>query len=166
MCVQVEKPSPDTFVIHAENESTAVDLKKSLNQLGSVEVMNGPEKGIVLRLPHAKGKPRFNWQAIRDLVGENVGVHPVLVDSGGGSHYPTGRITVRFQHPPDEAEVEQFAQAHNLDTRGQNKFIPSQFVFEPRESSKRYLPDVLDQVRAEGSVKAAWADTLSQYERV
>jgi hypothetical protein len=164
--VQPEEPSHDTFVIHAANESSSHDLKKRLNQFGSIEVISGPTNGVILRLPHAEEKPRYNWQAIRDLVGENVGVHPVLLDSGGGSHYPTGRITVRFQSPPNEAEVEQFARTHNLETKSKNKFIPSQFIFEPRESAKRYLPDVLDQVRAEGSVKAAWADTLSQYERV
>lgn len=127
--------------------------------------MNGPEEGVILRLPDAEQEPRYNWQAVRDVVGEDVGVHPVLLDSGGGSHYPTGRITVRFQSPPDEAEVEQFARTHDLETMGKNKFIPSQFTFEPRESAKRYLPDVLEKVRAEGSVKAAWANTLSPYER-
>lgn len=164
--VQPDEPSHDTFVIHAADQSRVDDLKKRLDQLGSIEVMNDPEKRVILRLPDAEQKPRYNWQTIRNLVGEDVGVHPVLLDPGGGSHYPTGRITVRFQRPPNEAEVEQFARAHNLETKGKNKFIPSQFIFEPNESAKRYLPDVLDQVRAEGSVKAAWADTLSHYERV
>jgi len=164
--VEPEEPSRDTFVIHAANESSVAELKKRLDQLGWIEVMNKPENEVVLRLSDAKEETRFNWQAIRDVVGENVGVHPVLLDSGGGSHYPTGRITVRFERPPDEAEVEQFARAHNLETKGKNRFIASQFVFEPRESAKRYLPDVLHEIRAEGSVKSAWADTLSQYERV
>lgn len=164
--VQPDEPSHDTFVVHATDQSSMDDLKKRLNQLGSIEVMNGLEKGVILRLPDADQKPRYNWQAIRNLVGEDVGVHPVLLDPGGGPHYPTGRITVRFQHTPNEAEVEQFARAHNLETKSKNKFIPSQFIFEPNESANRYLPDVLDQVRAEESVKAAWANTLSQYERV
>jgi hypothetical protein len=161
-----EEPSRDTFVIHAASRSGIADLKKRLYQLGSLEIMDGPKAGVVLHLQQPEEEPRFAWQAVRDAVGENIGVHPVLLDSEGDPHYPTGRITVRFSRTPDEGEVEDFARAHDLETRSKNKYIPSQFVFEPRESSHRYLPDVLDQIRSAESVKAAWADTLSQYKRV
>jgi hypothetical protein len=161
-----EEASSDTFVIHSASRSGIADLKKRLYQLGSMEIIDGSETGVVLHLQQPEKEPRFAWQAIRDAIGENIGVHPVLLDSGGDPHYPTGRINVRFSRAPDEAEIEHFARTHNLETRSKNKFIPSQFVFEPRESSNVYLPDVLDQIRSEESVKAAWADTLSQYKRV
>lgn len=159
-----EEPSRDTFVIHPTSESGIAEIKKRLHQLGSTEIIEGPDAGVILRLEQPGEEPRFTWQAIRDAVGENIGVHPVLLDSGGDPHYPTGRINVRFSRAPDEAEVEHFARTHNLTGASKNKYIPSQFVFEPRE--KRYLPDVLKQIRSEESVTAAWADTLSQYRRV
>jgi hypothetical protein len=161
-----EEPSHDTFVIHPAGGSGVAELKKRLAQLGSAEIMDASDAGVLLRWQQPKEEPRYAWQAIRDAVGENVGVHPVLLDSGGDPHYPTGRINVRFSRAPDEAEIVDFARAHNLQTRSKNKYIPSQFVFEPYESSKRYLPDVLKQIRSEASVTDAWADTLSQYKRV
>lgn len=161
-----EEPSRDTFVIRPGSSVRIADLKKHLDQLGSTEIMGSPGSTVILRLDQPKQEPRFAWEAIKNAVGQDTGVHPVLLDSGGDLHYPTGRITVRFSRTPDEAEVEDFARAHNLETRSKNKYIPSQFVFEPRESSNRYLPDVLDQIRSADSVKAAWADTLSQYKQV
>jgi hypothetical protein len=165
-CMEREEPSHDTFVIHAEDKSSIAELNQRLHQLGSTKALEGHEGGVVLQLHQTGEEPRFAWQAIQKVVGENIGVHPVLLDAEGSAHYPTGRINVRFVHTPDQQEVEQFARIHNLETRSANKFIPAQFVFEPLESSKRYLPDVLKQIRSEESVKAAWADTLSRYERV
>jgi hypothetical protein len=161
-----EEPSRDTFIIHPANKARIADLKERLAQLGSTEIMDAPDARVVLHLDQPREEPRFTWQAIKNAVGKDIGVHPVLLDSGGDRHYPTGRITVRFSRTPDEAEVEDFARVHNLETRSKNKYIPSQFVFEPRESSDRYLPDVLSQIRSADSVKAAWADTLSQFKRV
>jgi hypothetical protein len=165
-CMEHEEPSRDTFVIHPVSSTHIADLKKRLDHFGSTKILDSPESTVVLRLDQPKQEPRFAWEAIKNAVGQDTGVHPVLLDSGGDPHYPTGRITVRFSRTPDEAEVEDFARAHNLETRSKNKYIPSQFVFEPRESSNRYLPDVLDQIRSADSVKAAWADTLSQYKQV
>jgi hypothetical protein len=164
--MQIEEPSNDTFWIHAASRSRIEDLKKRLDALGSTEILDGLEAGIVLRLQHPDQEPRCAWQAIQDAVGENNEVHPVLLDSEGDLHYPTGRINVRFSRAPNDAEVENFARVHNLETRSRNKFVPTQFVFEPRESSKRYLPDVLKTIRSEELVNAAWADTLSEYKRV
>jgi hypothetical protein len=161
-----EALSHKMFVIHAGRRSGMADLKDRLHPIGSLEVMNGPDPGFVLHLWQSEGEPRFIWQTIRGLVGENIEVHPVLLDPEGDPHYPTGRINVRFSRAPNEAEIEHFARAHNLETRSRNKFIPSQFVFEPRESSSVYLPDVLNQIRSEESVKAVWADTVSRYKRV
>lgn len=164
VCVDIEAPSNEKFVIQPTGNME--EIKKRLGGLGSVQPMQAPGEGVVLQLVQPLQEPKSAWQAIRDAVGENVDVHPVLLDSGGDPHYPTGRITVRFSNPPEDSEVEEFAQSHNLETRSKNKFIPSQFVFEPRESSNRYLPDVLNKIRSEKSVKAAWANTLSEYKRI
>jgi hypothetical protein len=161
--VETESPSNQKFVV--QTASNMEEIKKRLDGLGSVEDLNAPGAGVVVHLEQPSSEPRSGWQAIRDAVGEDVDVHPVLMDSEGDPHYPTGRITVRFAKPPQNDEVEQFAHLYNLRTQSQNKYIPTQFVFEPRESANRYLPDVLNKIRSEGSVKAAWADTLSAYKR-
>lgn len=163
MVVETESPSNQKFVV--QTASNMEEIKKRLDGLGSVEDLNAPGAGVVVHLEQPSSEPRSGWQAIRDAVGEDVDVHPVLMDSEGDPHYPTGRITVRFAKPPQNDEVEQFAHLYNLRTQSQNKYIPTQFVFEPLESANRYLPDVLNKIRSEGSVKAAWADTLSAYKR-
>ena len=75
----------------------------------------------------------------------------------------TGEITVRFDAPPSDAQLQQFAAAHDLVVQRRNEFVAEQVVFSPRLSAD--LADIIDEVVRVPGVTRAWPNTRSEYRR-
>src|SRR5262245_66231241 len=62
---------------------------------------------------------RANKESWRKLLDENQDVdwaQPVLVDDDGHERYPTGELTVRFDEPPTDEQLQTFAESRSLRT--------------------------------------------------
>lgn len=90
---------------------------------------------------------------------------PVLKDSEGNEHFPTGSLVVRFRERPTEKTLRAFATDHGLALESRNEFVPQQASFRPRRPRETYLPDLIAKVRAQPEVAVAWAGTLSKFRR-
>lgn len=108
---------------------------------------------------------RAVWEKLSRLMGRSAAVYPVLMDSDGVAHYPTGEVTLRFEKTPTPDEVMDFARAHGLRLLRGNEFAPQQFVFAPLDSVADFLPDLISRLARSAGVSSAWANTLSRYRR-
>jgi hypothetical protein len=88
---------------------------------------------------------------------------PVLLDEEGVPHELTGEVSVRFTVSPSEEALRRFALRHGLRLVRRNEFVPQQAVFQPLEESP--LPELARKLEREEGVRAAWANTLSPYQR-
>ena len=159
-------PSRDQFVVHFHDESRVSELRKRAEDLGSLEVIQGPEEFWVLRLKQPEAEPRAAWESVRKALGGDWTVDPVFLDEQGRPHYPTGRIQVRFIVPPRPAQLKQFAKLHRLEVCARNQYVPAQAVFQPQAKARNYLPDLLEEIQSAETVQAAWPDTVSAYKRI
>ena len=156
-------PSGEGFVVKVE-PSAISDVRRSLAGLGTVENLAGSDL-LLLRVPDATSDPRSAWQRILDQVRLAQWVAPLLLDEGSHPHYPTGDVTVRFDHVPSDTALEQFAAAHGLRVRARNEFVSEQVSFTLAAPRGTYLPDLLQAIGGGTGVAAAWANTLSRYRR-
>ena len=155
-----QSPSSHLFVVHAQDRNAAA---QRLSVLGQVQPLAGAG-ALLLTLP-AVGDARSVWSRAREAIGPAGTVQPVLLDEDGGPHYPTGEVSVRFLEAPDEEELRRFAARHGLRLVRRNEFVPQQAVFQPLDSSGSYLPELVEKLEGEEGTRAAWANTLSQYQR-
>jgi hypothetical protein len=111
---------------------------------------------------------RANKESWRKLLDENKDVawaQPVLVDDDGHERYPTGELTVRFDEPPTDKELEIFARSRNLRTARRNAYQPAQVVLVPAEPRAVFLPELCDELERIPGVTRAWLNSLSHYTR-
>jgi hypothetical protein len=155
-----QDPSNHLLVVHPQDRTAAA---QRLSALGSVQPLAGAG-ALLLTLP-AAGDARSVWSQAREAVGSAGTVQPVLLDEGGDPHYPTGQVSVRFKETPDEEELRHFATRHDLRLVRRNEFVPQQAVFQPLDGSGSYLPELVEKLEGEEGTQAAWANTLSQYQR-
>ncbi|MFL6232685.1 MAG: hypothetical protein ACJ76N_06080 [Thermoanaerobaculia bacterium] len=156
-----QSPSSHLFVVHAQDQTA---VAQRLSVLGRVQPLAGA--GALLLMLPAAGDARSVWSRAQEAVGSAGTVQPVLLDEEGGPHYPTGEVSVRFLEAPEDEELRRFAARHDLRLVRRNKFVPQQAVFQPLDGSGSYLPDLVERLQREAGTRAAWANTLSQYQRV
>jgi hypothetical protein len=155
-----QSPSSRLFVVHAQDQTA---VAQRLSALGRVQPLAGAD-ALLLMLP-AAGDARSVWSRAQEAVGSAGTVQPVLLDEEGGPHYPTGEVSVRFWEAPEDEELRRFAARHDLRLVRRNEFVPQQAVFQPLDSSGSYLPELVEKLEGEEGTRAAWANTLSQYQR-
>ena len=120
-------PAADEFVVQSPASSkSALDR---LRDLGKVERIDAAEPLLVLKVAGAK-RAKDAWAAAAAKLGETR-LFPVLYDSEGAPHYPTGEVTVRFDAAPSDADLRRFGDSHKLRLLRRNEFAPQQAVFEP-----------------------------------
>jgi hypothetical protein len=156
-------PSGDRFVVKVLPEALP-DARSALAALGIVESLAGSDL-LCLRVSSRFPDPKSAWQGILDRIRMAQWVAPLLLDDQSHPHFPTGDITVRFDHAPTEAELQRFAAKHGLRLRGRNEFVPEQVSFTPAEPRGTYLPDILQAISRGKGVAVAWANTRSRYRR-
>ena len=157
-------PCADRFVVKARPDASAA-VRRQLASVGAVEEIEGSDL-LLLKLGEACPDPKAAWQRILSDMGSAQWVAPLLLDEQSQPHFPTGDITVRFDHAPSEKHLEAFAAAHGLRLRDRNEFVPEQAAFQPEEPRRTFLPDLVRALSDEKGVAAAWANTLSRYRRI
>jgi hypothetical protein len=158
-----QEPSANTFFLRLE-EGSQSEVKRLLASLGTLEDL--PADGAMrLRVGVGLSDPRVAWQEVQALLGERANVQPVLLDESGHEQYPTGDISVRFLYATSDQQLKRFAETYGLRLRKRNEFVPEQAVFIPLEPGRHFLPDLVRKIASDGSVQAAWANTLARYQR-
>lgn len=163
-------PNADLFVVHLTPENKE-EVSRRLESVGSIEDL-GEDNTLLLRVKKARSQsqaqsqPQAQWQRLSKLIGSSGSVQPVLSDETGHPHYPTGELTVRFLRKPTQSDLKQFAAKYGLRLRDRNEFVPEQAAFEVTDPASTYLPDLVQQIEADKTIKQAWANTLSRYKRM
>ncbi|HVJ73349.1 MAG TPA: hypothetical protein VNB03_04910 [Casimicrobiaceae bacterium] len=155
-------PSPNEFVVRHRRAPSRV--RAGADAAGAWTLVD-PASGTYLLRTTTRNDPRGAWEAaVRSVHADDV-VLPVLRDQDGVAHYPTGEVTVRFEVAPSNADLDAFARAQRLRLKRRNAFESQQAVFEPADTPRDYLPDVVARVAKASGVLRAWANTASHYTR-
>lgn len=154
-------PSADCFVVKTSPGASPAGRRNLAGRV-ALEKIEGSDL-LLLKLGEVHPEPKTAWQRVLDGMESAQWVAPVLLDEQSQPHFPTGDVSVRFDHTPSETELEKFAAAHGLELKGRNEFIPEQASFRPADLRHTYLPDLLRALGSEKGVAAAWANTLSRY---
>jgi hypothetical protein len=122
------------------------------------------ERTMVVPLPE-ETDPRDSWRRLVDEFPSAAWVSPVVVDASSEPHYPTGDVSVRFHASPSDTDLEVFAEHNGLELRARNEFVPAQVSFRPRDARGTYLPDLVQDLERDETVKSAWLNTKTAYKR-
>ena len=156
------KPAADQFVLRMPD--TASGVPEAAASLGTVAPLGDTEPLYLLTLAAQRPAREALMKLAKVLTGMQC-AYPVLIDSDGAAHYPTGEVTVRFERTPKAAEVQQFAAAQRLVLQRANESAPQQFVYAPAAPAAEFLPDLVARLASQPGVRTAWANTLSRYRR-
>lgn len=158
-------PSATRFVVRGAGKDPE-EIRRRTKDLGSCQELEESSDLTVVEVEtHADG-PKAAWEKLKTALGPEHEVAPVLLDEEGGEHYPTGKLTVRFRETPSDEELARFAADHGLQLRGRNKWVAMQADFEASREAEDFLPELVEKVEEEKTVRAAWPDTLSRYRRL
>ena len=155
------QPSPARFVIHTPKRG---GLPRHLAETTRIQPVEGSDLTVLEFREIGDEDAASNWKALVDKIALEFAVDPVLVDADGVEHYPTGDLMVRFSEPPSGDELSRFAERFALLIVERNKWVPAQVRFE-RVESDRFLPELVLALEKADGVRAAWATTLTRYER-
>ncbi len=157
-------PKADLFVVHLMTQNKE-EVSRRLKSIGSTEDL-GEDNTLLLRVNRKFSRPQAGWQQLTKLIGSSGTVQPVLSDETGQPHYPTGELTVRFLKKPSNKDLKEFGSRYGLRLRDRNEFVPEQAAFQVTDPAASYLPDLVQQIAADKTIKSAWANTLSHYKRM
>ncbi|HKE00617.1 MAG TPA: hypothetical protein VKE69_06375 [Planctomycetota bacterium] len=156
---QVESPSE--FVVRVAD---AVAAREHLAKVATVEQDLGDGQ-LVVRVAEKASSSRDAWQRIANVLSPGEWAAPVMRDSTGEVHYPTGEVTVRFRKAPSDADLARAGARLGLLPKRRNEFVREQAVLAPIDARATFLPDVVKELREDPGVEAAWASTRSSYRR-
>ncbi|UCF04948.1 MAG: hypothetical protein JSV33_13655 [bacterium] len=158
---------PSTFVVRRRDGSDIIDDIDDLRKLGTVELLDGFPDRCLMRPDSTSANAKETWRQLRNQLRPKFEIEPALVDDRGTPSYPTGTITVRFKHTPDDDELIEYEREWGMIVKERNRYIPNQVTFQQEgEAGGRYLPDVVEIIqRSDNRVQAAWLDAISRYER-
>ncbi len=153
-------PSSKEFVVSLGAESDDGTLSPDDDGSGATPT----DRTVVIPLAEDTD-PRDSWRRLVDEFPAAAWISPVVVDASSEPHYPTGDVTVRFHAPLSDAALVAFAEHNGLELRTRNEFVSEQASFRPRHARETYLPDLVDGLEQDDSVKTAWLNTKSAYKR-
>ncbi len=119
---------------------------------------------IVVTAPDGR-TDRESWQRLLDERDDADWIQPVLVDDQGHERFPTGELTLRFDEPPTDEELQAFARSRQLRPARRNNYQPAQVVLVPDRPRDVYLPELCAELEREPGVARAWPNTLSHFTR-
>lgn len=154
------EPSRAELVLRVASE----DALARARRLGTVERLESAHELCVLHVRPMK-TAREAWRAATRKLGTDAPLFPVLYDTGGQPHYPTGEVTIRFAAALSDSDLQHFCERHALRLLRRNEFVAKQVVCEPLEQTQEFLPDVVARLASQPGVRRAWANTLSRYRR-
>lgn len=153
-------PADDRFVVRLSGSGKA---RPGVAPLGDGEFLT-PDL-LLVRASHPSSDAKRAWQALLAHTPDIEWAAPVLLDESREPHYPTGDVTVRFDHAPSDDELAAFARAHRLDRVRRNEFVATQVSCAPVDPRGTYLPDLVNALQGAPGVMVAWANTRSRYRR-
>ena len=156
------EPSSELLVVRGATANRLKKLVETEPEILEAEPLNA--SCVVLRV-RPRREARAAWEQVQKELGPSAIVTPVLVDSRGHAHYPTGSIQVRFHKPPSDEALETFAKEHTLRLVERNHYQPAQANFEMTKPDTTYLPDVIAELSESSGVRLAWADAEARYQR-
>ena len=160
-----QRPSRDFVVVRTTSPDVG-SVESRLEHLGRVAKLPVKIDGESAFVVQLKGSDNTVERELCELQNSaEFSVEPLLVDDSGNEHIPTGSISVRFRKSLSQAELERFAKHYDLSVRERNEFVPEQVVLQPIGPPERRLQDVLEQISPLHNVRAAWPNTISQYQR-
>jgi len=154
-------PSPSEFVV---SMAGGLDGKALAGPDGVSPTVILDEGSFLVEL-RDQSDPRAAWERLVEQFSSAAWVSPVVMDDGSIPHYPTGDVTVRFRGPMPDEDLKRFAESNGLELRARNEFVAQQASFHPRDPRGTYLPELVEQLRREDAVEAAWLNTKSIYRR-
>jgi hypothetical protein len=161
-------PDPDLFVVHLTPQNRE-EISRRLESVGSIENL-GEDNTLLLRVKKTRSQvqpqPQAQWQRLTEMLGSSGSAQPVLTDETGHPHYPTGELTVRFLKRPSDKTLKKFAEKYGLRLRNRNEFVDEQAAFQVTDPAATYLPDLIQQITGDKTIKLAWANTLSRQRRI
>jgi hypothetical protein len=151
----VKPPAADRFVIKSEP-------RESFEGTSDVERLS--DDVVVIPAPGGRAT-KETWQQMVNEHGEAAWIQPVITDDLGHERFPTGELTVRFDKPLSDKEVQVFARERGLKIERRNTYQPEQVVLVPERPRDVYLPELCEELEREPEVARAWLNTLSRYTR-
>lgn len=158
-------PSADLFIIHAD-DGNKDEVSRRLASLGIVQDLKGSDAQLLHFVGEKPEDSRTAWKHAQAKLGHIGNIQPVLFDERGDPHYPTGEVSVRFDKPLSDEQLQRFATDYQLRLRRRNEYVPEQAVFYPAEPEKSYIPDLVQKIADAKDAKVVWANTSSHYERL
>ena len=157
-----QDPVADRFVV--KPAAAANQIRRAAESPRSSSELDGSGLRIV-QLKDAEPNPRTAWRTLLDADPSLEWAAPVLIDRDQHAHFPTGDVSVRFDHALAIEELEHFAAEHRVRVLARNEFVPEQVSFRPLQPREEYLPDLVRAIGDAPGVRAAWANTSSRYQR-
>jgi len=152
--------------IFSDKKNMTAKLMAELKSQGQVEPLSGVPLGFVITLAKSAPSGKQGWTKLSELLNGKAKVFPVFEDENEAPRYPIGKLQVRFPSRPTDQELRKICQTQGLKVSERNEFVPDQVAFELKKSSDQYLPDLVQQLRAEqGPSTKVWPVTLSQFRR-
>jgi hypothetical protein len=158
--------SASEFVLRVPADEGLDFLRQKFQKWGSVQAVPSVPGHFVLCLSESDKNPRATWLELRNELSQtqqNWKVLPVMIDREGNKRYPLGTIAVRFNEPQSKAQLESFSRDRAIHVINQNKYVPTQFSFEP-SNVEAFFTDVLQQMPADDST-IVWPETISAFRR-
>jgi len=144
------------FMIRA----TSVEQTKPLFQLGSVAPVGQENNLYILTLTNPTKSPKKKWKEIQSI-SEAVVAVPVIE----GNSYPTGHIGVYLKRGANIHAPIRLTTEYNLCFVEQSKHIPEMFLYALTYPKNQYIIDVVKQLCKDKEVRAAWLNSLVQFNR-
>jgi hypothetical protein len=119
---------------------------------------------VVVTTPEGRAI-KESWRKLLDDNEDVAWAQPVLVDDDGHERYPTGELTVRFDEPPTDNQLQTFARSRHLRATRRNAYQPAQVVLVPEKPRAVFLPELCDELERIPGVTRAWLNSLSHYTR-
>jgi hypothetical protein len=119
---------------------------------------------VVVTAPNGR-TDKESWQRLLGERDDADWIQPVLVDDDGNERFPTGELTLRFEEPPTDDELQAFARSRHLRPQRRNTYQPAQVVLVPDRPRDVYLPELCAELERAPGVARAWPNTLSHYSR-
>lgn len=155
------KPSRTDFVVRGVKSRSMQRLNEIAEQLAELD-----DESVVVRVKSSGGgTSKATWAKIQETLEGKAFATPVLDDTEGNEFYPTGTLHARFNSVPTDRELQRFCSEHGLELVSRNEFQPAQAAFRVRDPSAVFLPDLVEQLNREDTVKRAWEEAQTHYHR-
>lgn len=139
---------------------------KRLADHAQVEVLNSRTPGWIVALAALSGSPEVDWDGLRERLGDDYQILPVLRNEGGSDRYPTGVLSLRIRNTLDPAELGAIATEYGLELVRHTPLAPLQAQFKLLRPAAVFAPALVARLEQDLRIEAAWLDADSAFVRL